>query len=208
MVFGRRVNDGRARPLDPPYLGNRTAVEPNCRGNGFTLVEVSLAVCIVAAGLLVLFGLFPMGLQLSEYAVLDTQEAMFADTVFSIMEANAMAIESWDTWSDPGTPPVGLLQALMQGMGLDGLDTSWSSDGTGGWKIEDVAVGTGGIEFPKPKSGSDPTTVPRYMRYRVRVAGAADSPMKSVELWARCSKYGDFDTQSSFYFTQIFYSGM
>ena len=176
-----------------------------CRSNGFTLVEVSLALCIVAVGLLVLFGLFPMGLQLSEYAVLDTQEAMFADSVLGVIEANAMAVDSWETW----TNYVLLTRELVERMDMDGLDTSWTDGGTNGWTIEDTAVGTGGMEFPKPTSGADPYTVPRYMRYRLKISGTAPgSPLKSVELWARCSKYGDFDTRSAFYFTQIVFSGM
>lgn len=46
---------------------------------GFTLVEVALAILVVSVGLLTVFALFPSGLQLQKNAIDDTQAAMFAE---------------------------------------------------------------------------------------------------------------------------------
>lgn len=69
---------------------------------GFSLIEVNLAVLLIAVGLLTLFALFPLGLRESEMAVDDTQEAMFADSVLSAMEGNAMAIKEFSQWENLG----------------------------------------------------------------------------------------------------------
>ena len=72
------------------------------RADGFTLIEVCLALMIVGAGVLVLFGLFPAGLKEAEYSVGDTRVALFADFVMSGLHANARNITDWDDWSDIG----------------------------------------------------------------------------------------------------------
>ena len=72
---------------------------PNNRKKGFNLVEVNLAVFLVAAGLLILFSLFPLGLRESQMSVTDTQEAMFADFYLGSVEAQSMATTGWDAWS-------------------------------------------------------------------------------------------------------------
>jgi Tfp pilus assembly protein PilV len=68
--------------------------------NGFSLVEVNLAVFVVAAGLLVIFSLFPLGLHESELSVAETQEAMFADYVLSTLEGNAESITNAAVWQN------------------------------------------------------------------------------------------------------------
>jgi prepilin-type N-terminal cleavage/methylation domain-containing protein len=66
---------------------------------GFSLIEVSLAIFVVALGMLTLFSLFPAGLKQVETAQSSTQEAMFAEHVFSTLRAKAMALKE-DEWND------------------------------------------------------------------------------------------------------------
>ena len=75
--------------------------------NGFSMMEVNLAVFVVGLGLLTLVSLFPLGLRESDIAITDTHEAMFADHLLSAMQGNASEITNWSAlvpgqakWSD------------------------------------------------------------------------------------------------------------
>lgn len=56
---------------------------------GYSLVEVTLALLVVAIGLTATFALFPEGLRATRAAVDDTEIAMFAEYVFSTLELTA-----------------------------------------------------------------------------------------------------------------------
>lgn len=66
--------------------------------SAFSLIEVNLAILLIAVGLLALFSLFPLGLKESERGLADTQESMFADTVLSALEGNAVNMTNWWYW--------------------------------------------------------------------------------------------------------------
>jgi len=55
----------------------------------FTLMEVNVALALVAIGLLGLLSLCSVGLRQSKQATSDTAQAAFADSVFNAMHANA-----------------------------------------------------------------------------------------------------------------------
>ena len=56
---------------------------------GYSLVEVTLALLVVAIGLTATFALFPEGLQAARAAVNDTEIALFADYVFATLDLTA-----------------------------------------------------------------------------------------------------------------------
>lgn len=58
---------------------------------GYSLVEVTLALLVVAIGLTATFALFPEGLKATRSAVNDTEVGLFADYVFSTLAATAAA---------------------------------------------------------------------------------------------------------------------
>lgn len=62
------------------------------RKRGFSLIEINLAIFLVAMGMLTLFSLFPTGLKQVESAHESTQEALFADYVLSTLRAKAVAL--------------------------------------------------------------------------------------------------------------------
>lgn len=64
---------------------------------GFSLIEINLAIFMVAMGMLTLFSLFPAGLKQIETAHESTQEALFGDYVLSTLRADAMYLtaEQW-----------------------------------------------------------------------------------------------------------------
>jgi type II secretory pathway pseudopilin PulG len=59
------------------------------RRAGYSLVEVTLALLVVAIGLTATFALFPEGLRATRAAVDDTETAMFAEYVFTSMDLAA-----------------------------------------------------------------------------------------------------------------------
>jgi prepilin-type N-terminal cleavage/methylation domain-containing protein len=79
---------------------------PAGRRGGFTLLEVALAITVVALGMMALFALMSGGLDNSAKAIADTHAALFAQNAFgSIRERNVAAAQAgtaqWDLfWFD------------------------------------------------------------------------------------------------------------
>jgi prepilin-type N-terminal cleavage/methylation domain-containing protein len=61
------------------------------RRAGFTMIEVTLALLVVAVGVLGAFSLIPAGLQTNRNAIEDTQMAMFAEMFFDSIRMQAEA---------------------------------------------------------------------------------------------------------------------
>ena len=59
------------------------------RRAGYSLVEVTLALLVVAIGLTATFALFPEGLRATRAAVDDTEIALFAEYVFTVLDLTA-----------------------------------------------------------------------------------------------------------------------
>lgn len=67
--------------------------------SGFSLIEVTLALAVVALGLLGVFHLFPVGLRASFDATAETRVGQFADEVFNQLYAEASAETDTAAWS-------------------------------------------------------------------------------------------------------------
>jgi prepilin-type N-terminal cleavage/methylation domain-containing protein len=151
--------------------------------NGFTLVEVSLAVLVVALGILTVFALFPSGLRSAEDEVADTRAGLFAETVFSRMRGGVDELTLWSEWSSAATFQAEALQARNPT-----------------WELDLVADGTlQTVEFPK---GSG-----QMLRYRLTFVDAANTTHYPVKLEVCDGQYGPFQYQSVFY-TEFLYKGM
>lgn len=66
-------------------------------GSGFTLIEVALAVLVVAIGVLGVIALFSHGLNASAKAVADTHASMFAENVFNGLRARSLLMAERQT---------------------------------------------------------------------------------------------------------------
>lgn len=156
---------------------------------GFSLVEVNLAILLVALGMLVLFALFPAGLRESEAAVSDTNVGMFADFVFSGLEANASNITNWNQWADMAT----FSNAVAGSQLVVPIDGS-------------QIVGDGQIKGPITYAGRD-------VKYMMMIYGAQGDRTRSATLWVRSGTYGptapaDFINSSRMFFAQFYFMGM
>ncbi len=80
---------------------------PHRRRAGFSLVEVSLALLVVAVGMTAVMALFPTGMETNRRAMGDTREALFAEEVISSYIA-AAEVMPFDDLNDYGMPMAGL----------------------------------------------------------------------------------------------------
>lgn len=104
------------------------------RAAGFSLIEVNVAILVIAGGMLSLFTLFPAGLRLSTAALSDTRQSLFASDFFAYFQAGVtgMSLEDWkDIQSDnKGFWHSALENGLKEGFGADLkiTDKTWEPD--------------------------------------------------------------------------------
>ncbi len=68
--------------------------------NGFTLIEIALAMFVFSIGVLALYALFNTGLQQSQQALADTQIAFFADNVLHGLRAKSIELSETGVSND------------------------------------------------------------------------------------------------------------
>ena len=80
-------------------------MKSNCGNTAFTLIEIALAILVLALGVLAMFSLLGSGLDTSNKASADAQAAIFADSVFNSLRAeaqraaeNELAVTSANAW--------------------------------------------------------------------------------------------------------------
>ena len=154
---------------------------------GFSLLEVNLALFVVAMGMLTLFSLFPAGLRQGQAAHENTQEAMFADHVFSTMRAETMLLTA-DQWGN-GTVFRDRVVARI----------------TNGGVVRHTA-NIVRVEYPV---GSSPR---QFIRYVLQLDPAGGGLWRA-SLWCKSGEYGAtnveiFKEGAAKFYTEFFYSGM
>ena len=149
--------------------------------HGFSLIEVNLAILLVAVGLLALFSLFPLGLKESERGLADTQEAMFADTVLSGLEGNAIGMTNWDDWAEI---------VNFRAKAKEFIELTYVEENAG------------------PKTVTFPEGTRYKIRYRLKIGNDnGDGSSKYAELHVMHGGYGNFRL-ASVYYTEFIYTGM
>jgi len=164
---------------------------------GFSLVEVNLAVFVVASGLLVIFVLFPLGLKESEMSVEDTHEAMFAEYVLGTIEGNAMGITDPAVWKDMTT--AGFLRRTPGGalFGLPPDIIVWDYLPNPNYSMIFPAVGGSELKYLLIITNY-PSTFPIADKSWER---------KRISLTAKSGKYGKV-TDGRCYVSEVFFGGM
>jgi type II secretory pathway pseudopilin PulG len=83
--------------------------------SAFTLIEIALAILLIALGILAMFSLLGAGLDTSNKASADAQAAIFADSVFNSLRAESQRaaekgiavtnawVDFWDSFTSGGT---------------------------------------------------------------------------------------------------------
>ncbi len=110
--------------------------------SGYSLVEVTLALLVVAIGITATFALFPEGLRAARASVDDVEIGMFSEYVFTTLEL-AAALDG-EGWNISGTRTL-RTRALSE----DHEDGSLLRTGTGNvfyWIPQDYSLGDGDYE--------------------------------------------------------------
>ena len=95
---------------------------------GFSLIEVNIAILVIAGGLLSLFTLFPAGLRMSTAAMNDTRQALFADDFFAYFDDGVRQIDNRDDWQNIERFWKAAREGLEDGFGATFNDQDWTGD--------------------------------------------------------------------------------
>ncbi len=166
---------------------------PRKVAEGFTLVEVALALLVLSIGLLALFGLFPTGLQMNKQAIDETQAAMFAEEVLNGVRAQA-ATQRWDRIrTSIRLPPV----APDMWYQPDSLEVV--VDLQGNWRtLRYQKLGTRAID------GERQRYLDYGVRYKLEILDVSPS-RKAVRLHVRPGEYGT--TNAYLFYTELYNHG-
>ena len=175
----------------PAGQGNN---RPRCC-SAFTLVEVNIALLLIAFALFALISLFPVGLRQSDQSHSDTIQAAFADQVLTALRANAAAVTNWNDW-----------KTLADGKLLGVYDATDPSP-----LMVPAGAGTTQILLCPPSSPKSINTylVPNgYISYSLNIQ-ATDASLRMYLAWIQITdrQYTDV-SKSPVYCTGFSYLGM
>lgn len=151
------------------------------RRRGFTLVEVSLALLVMAVGVLGAFALFPHALSESQRASAETQSSMFAESVFQTLRARAQ-----QQWSS--------VHSSFTILGPGALDA-----GTSVWADPKpvIRAGTPQENYICYVRMFGQTMVEISLRYRLQIESAGDNiKIATLIIWP--GMYGDTEIPSQY----------
>ena len=164
--------------------------------DGFTLVEIALALLVISVGMLALIGIFPTGLQINQRAIEETQAALFAQEVFDAIRAELQRT------------PLDQLEGTMM-LPVPGGSRVWANPNDlelvftapNEWLVN-VYEKAGVRTVP----GQPQTYVDGGIRYRLELLDTNDDNRKGVRLSIRPGQFGPTEPTYVFY-TEIYNHG-
>lgn len=97
MINGRTSRQNRrGRRFKGKFLRNNRTEMPAL--SGFSLIEVNLAILVIAVGMLALMALFPLGLRESSLAQGDMVQSAAADYILGQIRSRAQMITNYAEW--------------------------------------------------------------------------------------------------------------
>ncbi len=155
---------------------------PRHHRGGFTLVEVSLALLVMAVGVLGAFALFPHALAESQRASAETQASIFAETVFQTLRARAQS--NWNSVNSS-------FSILGPGTGLLGTPAVWSEPAK-------ATIRAGSIQtYQCNVMVNSRTMTEAGLRYRLQIDTASlNTKIVTLTIWP--GLYGDTPDPSQY----------
>ena len=182
------------------FKSQRTPTRPRGSRKGFSLIEVNVAILLVAVGLMALFALFPEGLRLSGEARNDTRQAAFAELALSMIEANAYSITNTADW----------VVANLIDEGLTGLE---ASDAKG--RYFDLNVMSS--QANRPTNAQIIGDRSGFILYRLIITGADPDPafpsqFRTYDVQLYCTQNFDGDPETVLnsvpgFYTKLYFMG-
>ena len=159
-------------PLRPPRLCGENS------SSGFSLVEISLALLVVAVGMLAILGMFPSGLDQNARSISDTHAALFAEEVFSSLRVHAET-----NWQEIGKTIQSLPTAAAGNWALNNLDIQLKDN-----------IYTNVYRYPPP---GDTNIIDHAFRYRITIT--TNGLIKAASLCFWPGQYGTTNNPAMFY---------
>ena len=155
------------------------APRPSRSKAGYSLVEVTLALLVVAIGLTATFSLFPEAMKNTRTAVSDTEVALFADYVFSTLAVGA-AVDGANFKISDTDDYASLVLAQKH---LDKIELKTGSLSRFYWIPEDDDMGTGDWDLAED-AGFWSTAFSYRLSYGKRSKGNnRDTIYATLEVW-------------------------
>ena len=185
---------------------------------GFTLVEVNLAIFIMAAGVLAMVSLYSLGMRESRQSVEDVAVAGYADAVFAPLVAKLSATSmTWQGWTSIGSTPQGEGDKVCDGVTQGGK--GWAdyvqkvgSDASGLYRVDSGCTAKAQQAFQEIASASLkgspslsitwPTLPSEYFYGLVATRKGA-----TISLAFRASRRRDALMSQPVYYTEVHYQG-
>lgn len=185
---------------------------------GFTLVEVNLAIFIMAAGVLAMVSLYSLGMRESRQSVEDVAVAGYADAVFAPLVAKLSATNmTWQGWTSIGSTPQGEGDKVCDGVTQGGK--GWAdyvqkvgSDASGLYRVDSGCTAKAQQAFQEIASASLkgspslsiawPTLPSEYFYGLVATRKGA-----TISLAFRASRRRDALMSQPVYYTEVHYQG-
>ena len=156
--------------------------------SGFSLVEVALAMLVVAVGLMGVFSLFPQGTEANRKSIQETQIGLFAEYVLNGFRYKAEQLP-WSSVTDSSSFKITPLASIYA------------------WKDPSEIVAGAGVKAVVYKALSNPSIEEMAFRYELRVypvAGKDDVKALVLSVWS--GQYGNLLNPSVFY-TEVYNYG-
>ncbi|MCX7819020.1 MAG: prepilin-type N-terminal cleavage/methylation domain-containing protein [Kiritimatiellae bacterium] len=165
-----------------------------CGRQGFTLIEIALALLVISIGVLGAFSLFPHGLAEAQMASFETQAGLIGEMIFRSYRALAVT-QSWNSINSslrvrvPGVEP--------------GI---WSGSSTTAEIFPDGAVRELVMAANIPAAtGGTGETIDHAMRYRLIIEDRVPQRLKRFTLYLWPGRYGSTDPSlARIYVTEIY----
>jgi len=181
--------------------------------SAFTLVEVNLAIFIMAAGVLGMVSLYSLGFRESAQSRDDVAAAGYADAFFAPLVAGLSATNTtWSTWSRVGANPPGdgdkVCDKVVPNDGWGAYVTSIGGDNSEEFRVvpgcntkADAAFADLMSAAQSPYRGSTPAQKPNYYALVATRRGSV------ISLAFRSSRRRDQLMSQPLYYTEIHFQG-
>lgn len=179
---------------------------------GFTLIEVNLAMLIMAMGVLVMCGLYSLGFRENRQSVEDVAAAAYADAYLAPLVQGLSATNmTWDAWKRiGGKPSNSRMSEIAQGVWPEaGWMAYVQRKGKSDYKVvsspRSVADGVFGDvlgKIPSPYKGSNPGLSSDYQYALVVTRHGA-----VIQLAFRCSRRKESLMSQPLFVSEVHYQG-
>lgn len=172
------------------------------RKSGFTLMEVNLAIFVMAVGVLAMVGLYPLGFRESQQSRDDVAGALLADAVLNpLVMALSSTNMTWSAWQDicegqGHSVPANGWKAFCRGNSYTPIPNPSGSEVI--TRIKSAYGGPGSLSVPASGSGSG--------LYYALVATQTD--VGTIRLSFRASRRAGQLFNQPFYYTEVHFQGL